>query len=240
MQSLALIEVSDSQSPAIDEILPGLFLGNADAAKDLSLLKKNCITHIATAAVGDGVGKLFPSDFEYHEVCIADSSEADLCPFLEPCAAFIQSALDTASNRVFVHCMMGTSRSASLVLFYLMQRRYYTLRNALLHVMHVRSSNPRAPYTHPNRGFMKQLIACDKTLSAEQGRGGHASLTLNDYMSREFSSGHNISLGPVPEPKPPRAAAAKKVAAEQATAANAMHASGGADAAAFTAGALDK
>ena len=82
------------------------------------------------------------------------------------------------------------------MLFYMMRELNYTLRNALKHIMHQRSPNPRAPYTHTNKGFMNQLIACEKELF------GVASLTLDAYMSREFSSGKNVSNGPVAVPKP--------------------------------------
>jgi hypothetical protein len=129
-------------------------------------------------------------------VRIPDSIETDLGPFLSNCADFIRDALVEPGHRVFVHCMLGTSRSASLVLFYMMRELNYTLRNALKHIMHQRSPNPRAPYTHPNKGFMNQLIACEKELF------GVASLTLDVYMSREFSSGKNVSYGPVAVPKP--------------------------------------
>ena len=238
--SFALVAMKDSAAPAIDNILPRLFLGNADAARDPALLKSHGITHVVTAAVSDNVGKLFPAQFEYHEVCIDDNRDADLRPFLQPCADFIDAALadPCGTNRVFVHCMMGTSRSSSLVMFYMMQRRHYTLRNALLHIMHVRSSNPKAPYTHPNQGFMKQLIAIDTQLSEERGGKAVASLTLHAYMSREFSSGKNISRGPVPEPQLPRAARpATHTAAAASPAAHAVCAGGDDDGA--TAAALD-
>ncbi len=87
---------------------------------------------------------------------------------------------------------------------------------------------------------MKQLIECDKALSLKRGQGGNASLTLNDYMSREFSNGRNISQGPVPVPKPPRVAAAAKETAEQAAAADAVHVGGAAATTASAAGALDE
>jgi hypothetical protein len=101
--------------------------------------------------------------------------------------------------------MVGTSRSVSLLIYYMMRERHYTLRNALLDIMHQRSSNPDAPYTHPNRGFITQLIAREKELSVTAD--GHPSLTLSSYMT-ELSTGKNISYGPVPEPKPRRHLAA--------------------------------
>jgi protein-tyrosine phosphatase len=207
--SLVLVGGSDSH---IDAILsstdqngtstPCLFLGNASAAQNFDLLQSLGVTHILTAAFGnpdpkDNVGAVFPEHFAYHEVRISDGREVDLNPYLELSADFIRDALLHPQHRVFVHCMMGTSRSVSLLLYYMMRDRHYTLRNALLHIMHQRSTNPNAPYTRPNTGFMRQLIDCEKILR----KSDTSSVSLSKYM-REMSSGQNISQGPVPEPNP--------------------------------------
>ena len=100
---------------------------------------------------------------------------------------------------------MGTSRSVSLTLFYMMRDMQYSLRGALLHIMHQRSSNPHAPYTHPNQGFMRQLIACERNISPS----GEASLHLADcQQGGQFFSGENVSHGPVAAPTARHRAAA--------------------------------
>jgi protein-tyrosine phosphatase len=226
MDQLQLAALPPVPRPAIDLILnrteaggaetPFLFLGNADAAKDLALLRSHAITHIVTAAFNpddpnETVGAVYPSDFTYHEVQILDSSDTDIRPHLGPCADFIRDAKQVPAGRVLVHCKMGTSRSSSLLLFYMMRDECYSLRNALLHVMHVRSLNPDAPYTHPNRGFMATLIEQEKAMAHD----GCCSLTLSNYMSKEFSSGKNISHGPVGKPKPRRRADVGSLEANQ-------------------------
>ncbi len=170
--------------PCVDCILPSLYLGDARFASNLPALTGAGITHVVTAAVLDGVGSLFPGSFTYHEVPLADASSADPGPHLEPAAAFAASAL-AAGGTVLIHCQMGTSRSVCLLLYFLMSRRGFTLRRALLHVMRVRSSNPGAPYTHPNRGFFDKLVVEDVRLH------GQASLATADYLSH-FSKGRNL------------------------------------------------
>lgn len=59
--------------------------------------------------------------------------------------------------RVFVHCAVGVSRSASLVLAYLMIRHRYTLLEAINKVKERR-------WIFPNRGFLEQLRALDMKL----------------------------------------------------------------------------
>ena len=59
--------------------------------------------------------------------------------------------------RVFVHCAVGVSRSASLVLAYLMIYQHYTLLEAIHKVKERR-------WIFPNTGFLKQLRALDVEL----------------------------------------------------------------------------
>lgn len=53
---------------------------------------------------------------------------------------------------MLVHCVAGVSRSATLVIAYLMKFEYMSLRQAFYHVKAVR------PIIRPNPGFWRQLI----------------------------------------------------------------------------------
>jgi hypothetical protein len=145
------------------------------------------ITHIVSAAVSDGVGALFSDAFIYELVDLPDDSAAPLLPCLARTSSFISAALG-AGGSVFVHCKVGTSRSVSLVLYFLMEHKGMSLREALLHVMAQRSANPKAPYTHPNRGFMKTLIGEEARLRV----GAPPSLSLQAYYDC-YSTGRNFS-----------------------------------------------
>lgn len=57
-----------------------------------------------------------------------------------------------------VHCMAGMSRSATIVIAYLMSRNRWPLRRALVHVKQCRS------IIYPNRGFLRQLYEYDRLL----------------------------------------------------------------------------
>uniref|UniRef100_A0A3Q3ME48 Dual specificity protein phosphatase n=1 Tax=Mastacembelus armatus TaxID=205130 RepID=A0A3Q3ME48_9TELE len=60
-------------------------------------------------------------------------------------------------SRVFVHCAVGVSRSASLVLAYLMIHHHYTLLEAINRIKEHR-------WIFPNIGFLKQLRVLDMKL----------------------------------------------------------------------------
>ncbi|XP_056251042.1 dual specificity protein phosphatase 13A family protein isoform X1 [Seriola aureovittata] len=60
-------------------------------------------------------------------------------------------------GKVFVHCAVGVSRSAALVLAYLMLHHRLTLLSSIRCVQEKR-------WIFPNRGFLRQLIALDRQL----------------------------------------------------------------------------
>lgn len=67
------------------------------------------------------------------------------------------SYLPPPSGKILVHCAMGRSRSATLVLAYLMIHKNMTLVDAIQQVAKNRC-------VLPNRGFLKQLRELDKQL----------------------------------------------------------------------------
>ena len=63
----------------------------------------------------------------------------------------------SSSAKVLVHCVVGVSRSATLVLAYLMLHQQLSLREAVITVRQHR-------WVFPNRGFLHQLCQLDQQL----------------------------------------------------------------------------
>lgn len=73
---------------------------------------------------------------------------------------FVETCLK--KTNVLIHCMMGVSRSASLVIWYLMTRGNLTLTEAYNLVKQKR------PIINPNRGFVEQLKALETKLNQKK------------------------------------------------------------------------
>ncbi|XP_047233846.1 dual specificity protein phosphatase 13-like [Girardinichthys multiradiatus] len=145
----------------VDEVWPNLFIGDMSVANDRYSLWKLGITHVVNTAHGrmycQGNHDFYGATVEYYGVPADDSPTFDLSRYFFPTAEYIHNSLNSNGARVLVHCAVGVSRSASLVLAYLMIYHAYTLLEAIYKVKECR-------WIFPNRGFLKQLCALDLEL----------------------------------------------------------------------------
>nr|XP_006211656.2 dual specificity phosphatase DUPD1 isoform X2 [Vicugna pacos] len=155
----------------VNEVWPQLYIGDEATALDRYGLQKAGFTHVLNAAHGRwnvDTGPDYYRDMaiEYHGVEADDLPSFDLSVFFYPAAAFIDAALRYDQNKILVHCAMGRSRSATLVLAYLMIHRSMTLVDAIQQVAKNRC-------VLPNRGFLKQLRELDKQLVQQRRQAQH-------------------------------------------------------------------
>ncbi|CAH1788616.1 unnamed protein product [Owenia fusiformis] len=142
----------------IAEVLPGLYLSSQDVAADVDILEQHDITHILNVA--SMIENWFPDDFKYLKIEILDIPESDISKHFPECFKFIDEALGS-KGRVLVHCNAGVSRSATIVIAYIMRTERMTLQEAHSKVAGVR------PCIRPNAGFQHQLKTYEKLLQSE-------------------------------------------------------------------------
>lgn len=155
-------------------------------AQNRKTLHKLGITHILNAAhskqgsIGDQ--SFYENSCIYLGIPAEDSESFDLSQYFKVAVDFIHKVLKNkdgkylqkkkfymfplflshswfcVTGKVLVHCIMGVSRSATLVLAYLMMRQRLSLRDSLRHV-----TQKRAVY--PNQHFLSLLIQLDERLT---------------------------------------------------------------------------
>ncbi|XP_019952172.1 dual specificity protein phosphatase 13A [Paralichthys olivaceus] len=150
---------------AVDEVWPNLYIGNVAVAQNKKTLHKLGITHVLNAAhskqgsIGDQT--FYENTCVYFGIPAEDSEHFDLSQHFRPAADFIHKALKSKDGKVLVHCIMGVSRSASLVMAYLMLRQRLPLRDALRQVVQKRA-------IYPNRNFLSLLLKLDDQLTLKR------------------------------------------------------------------------
>ncbi|KAL8947564.1 MAG: hypothetical protein Q9222_006168 [Ikaeria aurantiellina] len=113
-------------------------------------LKQANITHVLSVLTLPLDDTLF-NDYKQFPIDIDDDDDKDIIQHFPASNAFIQEGLDRGGG-VLVHCAMGKSRSAAIVLAYMMSiNPQLTPMNALNLLRRARS------ICEPNPGFMEQL-----------------------------------------------------------------------------------
>ncbi|XP_017028717.1 dual specificity protein phosphatase 19 [Drosophila kikkawai] len=131
-----------------------LYLGSQDAVTAENVLRYKW-THILSVGIPTpSLGELqLPTPVKCKYLPCLDLPDADLLHYVLPVSIeFIEEARrQTPQGCVLVHCNAGVSRSASVVIGYLMQRRDMSAEDAYNLVKSWR------PCIQPNAGFMRQL-----------------------------------------------------------------------------------
>ncbi|NWH55288.1 DS13B phosphatase, partial [Fregata magnificens] len=156
----------------VDEVWPNLYVGDLYVARDKAQLSRMGISHVVNAAAGRfhiDTGPKFYKDLpvDYYGVEAEDNPNFDLSIYFYPVARYIRAALNSPRGKVLVHCAMGISRSATLVLAFLMICEDMSLADA---IQTVRSHRGICP----NSGFLKQLRELDLQLGRVESRGAEA------------------------------------------------------------------
>ncbi|KAG9410058.1 hypothetical protein AC1031_018093 [Aphanomyces cochlioides] len=155
---------------APSQILDYLFLGGRHHAKNRDQLKALGITHILNVTPPRkvdpvaGVPNFFEKDptFTYRRCALYDNQGENILASLDGCIAFIDQA--KFYGRILVHCKAGVSRSASIVIAYLMKTNQLTFQEALAAVQ------AKHPMANPNASFRAQLQAFENRLQKKPGQ----------------------------------------------------------------------
>lgn len=146
----------------IDEpflILPGLYLGSEAHAKKEDELKRLGVTHVV--AIHDRAMAHFPQSFDYLLVPIRDEPGTLISSHFVKTHSYIRDAREKNGGAVFIHCWAGISRSATIVISYIMQLEKLSFYDALHRTLAAK------PDVQPNRGFVTQLKAFEKSIGTK-------------------------------------------------------------------------
>lgn len=131
-----------------NQITNNLFIGSAEDAKGVHNLKSLGIGAVLSIC-DPKYHTRYPSDFKTLRIDAEDHDGQNISKYFKRCCDFIDSNRSTCG--VLVHCYAGISRSATVVIAYLMKRHNIPPRAALNWVRENR------PSCDPNNGFRKQL-----------------------------------------------------------------------------------
>ena len=148
-----IIEAKKSDPPAANEVFPNLLIGNKAAAEDVGFLVDKKITHVINLAsaskskfsVNPDKASLLRKD-----IALTTHSYETFSSSFDRYTRMIAESL-AGGGKVMVNCWQGASRSATIVLAYLVKYQDMKLEKAVKMVKRKRD-------IRPNNDFLQDLI----------------------------------------------------------------------------------
>jgi dual specificity phosphatase 12 len=149
-----------------------LYIGGLYALYQTDLIAEAGITHVLSVIDYDPLLQEKFQHLKHFHIRAEDHPNADLLQYFEEGVRYIDSALQEHEGKdgkreggVFVHCAMGKSRSATLVVAYLMWKYGLSAEAALEQLCEGR------PVCDPNPGFKEQLEVWGKMCKERSEEG---------------------------------------------------------------------
>ncbi|GFO12758.1 dual specificity protein phosphatase 3 [Plakobranchus ocellatus] len=165
-----------------DEICEGIYIGEGDSASSVNCMKRLGITHVLNAALGKDAFHVNTNHVMYRKAGMeflgieaTDFLNYDMSKHFNVAVDFIETGVQSG-GKVFVHCVQGVSRSATLVLAFLMIKRHMPVQDALRLVRSKRE-------VCPNPGFLQQLCQLHEHLKKE----GHYDVSSQENEGEDNS-----------------------------------------------------
>ncbi|KAJ0394185.1 hypothetical protein P43SY_003814 [Pythium insidiosum] len=165
-------------------ILDHVLLGSDANAADRQQLLLTGVTHVCNCAVQ--AENHFEGEFVYMHLFLRDAVDESLGPFVQPVTKFLQR-VERLRGRVLVHCISGVSRSAALVVAYLMLDKRMRLLDAYQLVRSRRS------LVQPNEGFRLQLARLEMALFGSSSVATTQDKDWNFFEWNEMKSSRSVS-----------------------------------------------
>ena len=138
----------------IDQITEKLYLGNLSAAEDTQNLKELGIKKVLSILDEFAWPKYHETlNIEHKKIAAQDMDDQNIIKYFGECLLFIDD-----DKKTLVHCFAGSSRSATIIIAYLMWK------NQLDYVESCHFLRKIRPIVYPNYGFIRQLKMFDKLL----------------------------------------------------------------------------
>ena len=143
--SLINLIITEDADP-MNYICDNIYLGDSVAAGNEEYLKQYNISVVVNCADVTSSYK----NIKFLELSLYDIESQNIFPKFEVAYNFIKR--NSKNNTyILIHCMVGMSRSASLVVFYLMKEKGWDYDTCITYM------RERRPGVSPNNGFERQL-----------------------------------------------------------------------------------
>lgn len=130
-------------------VIDNLYLGSAFNAADREWLREKsigCIVNVTTE-----ISEFYPDEFTYYRYRVDDLLGSRIGNYYD---SFLDICDQHSDQNILVHCFAGRSRSASLIVYYLIKRHDMSILDAISFL------RQRRPIVNLNIDFVEEIERC--------------------------------------------------------------------------------
>ena len=146
------INISKPILTPLSQITQNLYLGNLYDAQNIKNLLKIGIQKVLSL-ITDPQLLYYPKEIEHKCIKLNDFPRENIIKYFGECLLFIED-----NRKTLVHCVAGASRSATIVIAYIMWKNQLDYKESAKFV------EQKRPCINPNYGFVRQLEIFEKLL----------------------------------------------------------------------------
>uniref|UniRef100_A0A0G4GRX9 Protein-tyrosine-phosphatase n=1 Tax=Chromera velia CCMP2878 TaxID=1169474 RepID=A0A0G4GRX9_9ALVE len=145
----------------MDQVIPGLYLSSKNEALNHEKLIAAGVQAVVTCCTYFEIPvSMQHSQLSYHRVDVEDISCEPINEYFDGALDFIELSLQK-NQPTLVHCKSGVSRSATIILAFLVAKKGMSLHDAFQALQKAR------PKICPNLGFMEQLCEFEESVTGK-------------------------------------------------------------------------
>jgi hypothetical protein len=153
-------DANDEKTDHWSRVIPGLYIGDLYASVDQQFIYSKSIRYVVDLANGSQ-SKLLIKPISVYKINIDDSPTSSLKPYFSQSYNFMLDAMNKNQN-ILVFCRAGMSRSAAIVIYFLMKRYNISYYDGYRFVKSKRT------LIEPNEGFVEQLLSEEENILQSQ------------------------------------------------------------------------
>ena len=135
----------------MSEIYPNkLYLGGIkDSGYNIEFLTKHKITHIINCARELLI--IYPKNIKIYHIQLEDDNIKNAKKLITEGSSILKYLLEDPNKVILVHCLLGISRSVSVIISYLVKYENHTVNSAIKFIKRKRS------FINPFHGFLEEI-----------------------------------------------------------------------------------
>ena len=150
----------------MDQIIPHLYICNWQVSNNIDEIKRNNIKAVLTIETQPKPVKVTDyyrkNNIDFLYLRLEDLPQANISQYFDISYDFIDAHVSRKQN-VVLHCWAGVSRSATLVMNYILKKIIMQRRNELICVKCLLDNvlkymRSKRPIVNPNTGFKNQIL----------------------------------------------------------------------------------